>query len=123
MKILSTLKVDLDKILKNQVLSDLTQVIGAGIASNFDVNKMNYNKIVITTDADSDGANIALLLMTFFFSFMRPLVTSGKLYKAVTPLYIVKRKNKDPLYFYTDNEYRKWVETKEPYISVLRAKG
>ena len=52
---------------------------------------MNFDKVVITSDADSDGADIELLLMTFFFTYMRPLVEAGKLYRAVTPLYIIKQ--------------------------------
>ena len=122
-KILSILKTDFDKVMKNQVLSDVIQVIGAGVGSSFEVDKMAFNKVVITTDADSDGGNIELLLITFFYTYMRDLVIKGKLYKAVTPLYIVYRKNKEPLYFYTDKEYNDWLSLKEKADSVLRAKG
>lgn len=120
-KVISPLKTALDKILENQEMSDITKVIGAGIGANFDVSKMNFDKIVITSDQDSDGADIALLLTTFFFTYMRPLVENGKLYKAVTPLYIVKQGNKE-IYFYSEKEMEDWRAKKEKG-EVLRAKG
>jgi DNA gyrase/topoisomerase IV subunit B len=83
---------------------------------------MNFDKIVITSDQDSDGLDIELLLITFFYTYMRPLVEAGKLYRAVTPLYIVKQKNED-IYFYTDNEYAEWAKTASGKEEVLRAKG
>ena len=67
-------------------------------------------------------ADIELLLITFFFTYMRPLVEAGKLYRAVTPLYIV-RTGKEELYFYTDEELVKWKETHKTGYEVLRAKG
>ena len=71
---------------------------------------MNFDKIVITSDQDSDGADIELLLITFFYTYMRPLVEHGKLYRAVTPLYIVTKSNKERVFLYTEKEleeYRK----------------
>ena len=121
-KVLSTLKCDTEKILKNQELSDIINVIGAGFKNTFDVNKMNFNKIVITADADADGSDIELLLITFFYSHMRPLVEAGKLYRAVTPLYIAKSKNKE-YYFYSDNELEEWKKTFNGSYELLRAKG
>jgi len=109
-KIISPLKQSLDKILANQEMSDIIKVIGAGFGESFDINKMNFDKIVITSDQDSDGADIELLLITFFYTYMRPLVESGKLYRAVTPLYIVTKSNKERVFLYTEKEledYRK----------------
>jgi len=120
-KVISPLKTPLEKILANQEMNDITQVIGAGIADTFNVSKMNFDKVVITSDQDSDGADIALLLTTFFFTYMRPLVEKGHLYKAVTPLYIVKQKNQE-LYFYSDAEMNEWRKKGEKG-EVLRAKG
>lgn len=120
-KILSTLKQDIDKILKNQELSDIIRVIGAGFNETFDLNKTNFNKIVITSDQDADGENIELLLITFFFTYMRELVTNGKLYRAVTPLYIVRYKGNE-LYFYSDKEFDEWKEDKNGY-DITRCKG
>lgn len=71
---------------------------------------------------DSDGAAIELLLITFFFTYMRPLVEAGKLYRAVTPLYIVK-KGKEQLYFYTEEEMDKWKSLKKTGYEITRAKG
>ena len=120
-KIISPLKTPLDKILANQEMSDITKVIGAGIDKNFDVNKMNFDKIVITTDADSDGKAISLLLITFFYTYMKDLVLQGKLYEAVTPLYIIRNGNKEE-YFYTEAEMDEW-KAKDGKGEVLRAKG
>ena len=122
-KIISPLKTSVDKILANQEMSDIIRVIGAGFGNDFDVNKMNFDKIVMTTDADSDGADIELLLITFFFTYMRPLVESGKLYRAVTPLYII-RTGKEELYFYTEEEMEDYrVSHSSSSYEVLRAKG
>ena len=122
-KIISPLKTTLDKILANQEMSDIIKVIGGGFGNdNFDVSKMNFNKIVITTDADSDGADIELLLITFFFTYMRPLIEEGKLYRAVTPLYIV-RHGKEELYFYTEEEMDNFKATHKSGYDILRAKG
>ena len=122
-KIISPLKTTLDKILANQEMSDIIKVIGGGFGNdNFDVSKMNFNKIVITTDADSDGADIELLLITFFFTYMRPLIEEGKLYRAVTPLYIV-RHGKEELYFYTEEEMDSFKATHKSGYDILRAKG
>ena len=121
-KIISPLKTSIDKILANQEMSDIIRVIGAGFGDTFDVSKMNFDKIVITTDMDSDGADIELLLITFFFTYMRPLIEAGKLYRAVTPLYIVKI-GKEELYFYTEEEMDKFKATHKNNYEVLRAKG
>ena len=121
-KIISPLKTSIDKILANQEMSDIIRVIGAGFGKDFDVSKCQFNKIVITSDQDSDGADIELLLITFFYTYMRPLVEAGMLYRAVTPLYIV-RTSKEELYFYTDKELEEWKKTAKGTYDILRAKG
>ena len=121
-KIISPLKTELSKILQNQEMSDIIKVIGAGFGKDFDINKMNFNKIVITSDQDSDGMDIELLLITFFYTYMRPLVEAGKLYRAVTPLYIIRQKNKEE-YFYSDNELEEWKKTHKSNYDLIRAKG
>ena len=120
-KIISPLKTAIDKILANQEMHDLIRVIGAGFDSSFDVNKMNFSKILIATDQDSDGMDIELMLTTFFFRYMRPLVEAGKLYRAVTPLYIIRRNGKEQ-YFYTEEEYQAW-RVSDGKGEVTRAKG
>jgi topoisomerase-4 subunit B len=121
-KIISPLKTEVSKILQNQEMSDIVKVIGAGFGKDFDISKMNFDKIVITSDADSDGADIELLLITFFYTYMRPLVDAGKLYRAVTPLYIVRQKGKEE-YFYSDEELEAWKKTHRGSYDLIRAKG
>lgn len=123
-KTISPRKTSIEKILANQEMSDIIQILSAGFGNdNFDPSKIPFDKIVITADQDADGEAIELLLMTFFFTYMRPLIEVGKLYRAVTPLYIVTTK-KDKLYFYTESEYRDWVNNNlDKSASVLRAKG
>lgn len=120
-KIISPLKTSVDKILANQEMNDLVKVIGAGFGSSFDLSKMNFNKILIATDQDSDGEDIELMLTTFFFTYMRPLVEAGKLYRAVTPLYIVRYKGKES-YYYSEEEYQEWRKI-DGKGDVTRAKG
>lgn len=121
-KIISPLKTDVSKILQNQEMSDIIRVIGAGFGKDFDISKMNFNKIVITSDQDSDGFDIELLLLTFFYTYMRPLVEAGKLYRAVTPLYIIRQKDKE-YYCYSDAELEEWKNSHSGKYDLLRAKG
>lgn len=121
-KVISPLKTSVEKILQNQEMSDIIRVIGAGFGENFDVSKMNFDKVVITSDMDSDGFDIELLLLTFFYTYMRPLVEAGKLYRAVTPFYIVRQKGKE-YYFYTDAELAEWRKSHPGVCDILRAKG
>lgn len=121
-KIISALKTDINKILANQELSDIIKVIGAGFDKDFDVKKMNFDKIIITSDQDADGQSIELLLITFFFTYMYPLVEAGKLYRAVTPLYIVRHKGQE-YYCYTEDELIQWKRKHDNNYQLLRAKG
>ena len=122
-KVLSVLKTTVDKVLSNQEYSDIIKVIGAGFGNDkFDVNKMNFNKIVITSDQDSDGFAIELLLITFFYTYMRPLVEAGKLYRAVTPLYIVTTK-KQKYYCYSEEELTNWKKTHTETYELAHCKG
>jgi topoisomerase-4 subunit B len=121
-KIISPLKTEPEKILQNQEMSDIVRIIGAGFGKEFDIDKMNFNKIVITSDQDSDGLDIELLLITFFYTYMRPLVEAGKLYRAVTPLYIIRQKGKE-YYCYTEEDLSQWKATHKGDYDLLRAKG
>ena len=121
-KVVSPLKTPIDKLLANQEISDIVKVIGAGFGNDFDVSRMNFDKIVITSDADSDGLDIELLLITFFFTYMRPLIEAGKLYRAVTPLYIIKN-GKEKVYIYSEDEFVEWKSKHGNPTEILRAKG
>ena len=121
-KCISVLKSTKEKVLANKEYNDIITAIGAGFDDNFDIDKMNYDKIVITSDFDSDGQSIELLLITFFFRYMRPLVEAGKLYRAVTPLYIANYKNKD-YYLYTEEELAEFRKDKNEKFSLQHIKG
>lgn len=90
-KILNTEQAMIQRIMANEEVKSLIMAIGAGIKDNYDPEKLRYDKIVIMTDADVDGAHIRTLLLTFFLRYMRPLISNGNLYIAVPPLYKVKQ--------------------------------
>lgn len=122
-KILSPLKSDTTKLLQNQEISDLVRIIGGGFGNTFDINKMNFDKIVIFSDSDSDGDQICLLLMGLFYTYMKDLVLAGKLYRGAAPLYTLT-KGKEEHLFYTDKEYRNWqANNSTSGYTVLRGKG
>lgn len=94
-KPLNTDSVTMERMLANTEFSTIIQTIGAGVGANFDVEDSHYGKIIIMTDADTDGAHIQILLLTFFYNYMKPLITHGMVYIACPPLYRVYKKS-DP---------------------------
>lgn len=105
-KILNVEKARLDKILGNAEIKAMITAFGTGIHDDFDISKLRYNKIIIMTDADVDGAHIDTLMLTFFYRFMPELIKDGHVYLAMPPLYQVTR-NKKNYYAYSDEELNK----------------
>lgn len=125
-KPLNTDTVTIDKMLKNEEFATLINTIGAGYGQNFDLDDSHYGKIIIMTDADTDGAHIQTLLLTFFYHYMRPLVTQGRIYVAVPPLYRVykwKDKKETHVYAWSDEDLIKAKETIGPGYQISRYKG
>ncbi len=119
-KVLNTEKAKLEDIFKNEEINTMIYTIGAGYGPNFEVSDCEYNKVIIMTDADQDGAHIQCLLLTFFYRYMRPLIESGKLFIALPPLFkITNGKNID--YAYSIEEMRKIVGDKK--CEIQRYKG
>lgn len=90
-KVLNTQKAKLQDIIKNEEINTMIYTIGAGVGADFNLADANYDKIIIMTDADDDGAHIQILLLTFFYRYMRPLIEAGKVYIALPPLYKVQK--------------------------------
>ena len=120
-KVLNTEKVRIEEIYKNEEINTMIHTIGAGVGSDFDINDANYDKVIIMTDADDDGAHIQILLITFFYRYMRPLIETGHLYIAMPPLYKMSN-SKHTFYAWTDEE-RHEISTKYKGLETSRYKG
>ena len=120
-KVLNTEKVRIDDIYKNEEINTMIHTIGAGVGSDFDIEDSNYDKVIIMTDADDDGAHIQILLITFFYRYMRPLIETGHLYIAMPPLYKMSN-SKHTFYAWTDEE-KKEINSKYKGLETSRYKG
>ena len=107
-KILNVEKARLNRILENAEIKAMITAFGCGIGEEFNIEKLRYDKIICMTDADVDGSHIRILLLTFFFRFMRPLIEQGHVYAAKPPLYLIQRNKKENFYFYSDEELDEW---------------
>lgn len=126
-KMLNVEKARLDKVFDNEKLSPVIIALGAGIGEDFDTSKLRYDKVIIMADADVDGSHIRMLLLTFFFRYMRPLVEQGHVYIAMPPLFKVY-KGKEEYYAYDERQVEKIFTEKgwkkgDPNVNIQRYKG
>lgn len=125
-KVLNTQKAKLQDIIKNEEINTMIYTIGAGVGAEFDLSSANYDKVIIMTDADDDGAHIQILLLTFFYKYMRPMIEAGRVYIALPPLYKLQKKinNKTIVkYAWTDDELKVKEEELGKNYSLQRFKG
>ena len=121
-KVLNCEKTKLEEIFKNEEINTIIHTVGAGVGSDFDIKDCNYDKVIIMTDADDDGAHIQVLLLTFFYRYMKPLIEHGKLYIAMPPLY--KLFNGKTIYYaWTDEERKEILEKSKVKLETQRYKG
>lgn len=109
-KILNVEKTRIDKALDNAEIRAMITAFGTGYGSEFDISKLRYDKIIIMTDADVDGSHIRILLLTFFYRYLRPIIDQGHVYAALPPLYRISR-GKEVFYAYSEEERVKYLET------------
>lgn len=108
-KVLNTEKAKLQDIVKNEEINTMIYTIGAGVGTEFNIEDANYDKVIIMTDADTDGAHIQTLLLTFFYKYMRPMINAGRVYIALPPLYKLQKTVKKKTvvkYAWTDAELK-----------------
>ncbi|RAN63361.1 DNA topoisomerase IV subunit B [Dolosigranulum pigrum] len=125
-KVINTEKASLQDILKNEEISTMIYTIGAGAGPEFDLADCNYDKVIIMTDADTDGAHIQVLLLTFFYRYMKPLIEAGKVYLALPPLYKVESgrgKKKTIEYAWTDEDLERILDVVGKPYTIQRYKG
>ncbi|HOB11822.1 MAG TPA: DNA topoisomerase (ATP-hydrolyzing) subunit B [Syntrophomonadaceae bacterium] len=121
-KILNVEKARLDRVLSNEEIRALITAMGTGIDEDFDISKARYHKLLIMTDADVDGSHIRVLLLTFFYRFMRPLVEQGYVYIAQPPLYGIKRGN-EIHYFHSEEKMNEFIAQSGKKWTIQRYKG
>lgn len=120
-KVLNTEKASIANVEKNEELNTIIHALGAGVGANFNAEDSNYHKVIIMTDADTDGAHIQVLLLTFFYRYMRELIEKGMVYIALPPLFKLE-KNKDVVYAWTEDELESMRASHKGY-SLQRYKG
>lgn len=123
-KVLNVEKARMEKIIDSDSLKPIIAAIGCGVGSSFDISKVRYGRVIIMADADIDGSHIRILLLTFFFRYMRPLIDLGHVFIAVPPLYKISFDKKHSLYAYSDEERDKILaQNKDKKSDLQRYKG
>ena len=123
-KVINTYRAKIDKVLGNEEIRSIITAIGSGIGKEFDLEKGNYARVCIMTDADIDGAHIRCLLLTFFYRYMKPLILSGRVYIAQSPLYKVeKERGKLIRYAFNDRELKRELKELGKTAKISRYKG
>ncbi|MBQ7635873.1 MAG: DNA gyrase subunit B [Lachnospiraceae bacterium] len=127
-KILNVEKAPLERILSNNEIKTMIAAFGCGIGDDFDITRLRYDKIIILTDADVDGAHISTLMLTFFYRFMPELIMEGKVYRGMPPLYKVdfesgRKKGKESKYLFNDFELEKFRKEGHKIVNLQRYKG
>lgn len=125
-KVVNTEKTKLEDVIKNEEISTIIHTIGAGVGGDFNIEDIQYDKVIIMTDADTDGAHIQVLLLTFFYRYMRPLIEAGKVFIALPPLYKVskgKGKKAELYYAWSDEEMREILKKVKSGYILQRYKG
>ena len=121
-KVLNTERCTVEEAYKNAEINTLIYTIGAGVGPDFNIDECNYDKVIIMTDADDDGCHIQVLLVTFFYRYMKPLIEEGRLYIANPPLYKIEFGKKDEIYAYSDEELKELTKDKK-ILDLQRYKG
>ena len=123
-KVINTYRAKIDKVLGNEEIRSIITAVGSGIGKEFDLEKGNYARVCIMTDADIDGAHIRCLLLTFFYRYMKPLILNGRVYIAQSPLYKVeKERGKIIRYAFNDQELKKELKELGKTAKISRYKG
>lgn len=125
-KVINTEKAKLDDIMKNEEIRTIIYALGAGVGADFSLEDRNYDKVIIMTDADTDGAHIQVLLLTFFYRYMRPLVEAGKVYIALPPLYKISKtsgKNEIVEYAWDEKGLQEAIKKVGKGYTIQRYKG
>ncbi|AJR11906.1 DNA gyrase subunit B [Mesomycoplasma dispar] len=121
-KIVNAQKTRLIELLKNEEIVAIISALGTGIGQNFNIKNLNYGKIIIMTDADNDGAHIQILILTFLFLYMRPLIENGFVFIAQPPLYRISQKGKKDVFVWDEKEFQKRIKNGSN-LQIQRYKG
>src|SRR5690606_2470382 len=125
-KVINTEKAKISDIFKNEEIATIIHTIGAGVGADFNIEDVNYDKVIIMTDADTDGAHIQVLLLTFFYRYMKPLIEASKVYIALPPLFKVskgKGKKEQIEYAWEEQELREVLKRFKSGYTIQRYKG